>query len=177
MTGSLISGYSGGQVTGLISSVLGNDYAPDSEPRPGLHEQLCQPDPLRLPERQLSQGFQEDHLLQIAPGSAQPSRANDENDESRQLRRHIVGECALHKFSTEFPLCLRISALSNQNDKLSRSPCYLNYTYLPPYLSTHTYLFVYTIRMLLDFTLIRFLSFFFFFFFYSILSCYNTRAI
>lgn len=87
-----ITGDTGGKVAGIVSPVLGVDNAPDSEPRARLHQQLRQPDPLRVSQRKLSQGLPQDHLLQVPDGPAQPARRAHQDDEGRQLRRHIIGQ-------------------------------------------------------------------------------------
>lgn len=88
------AGDTGDQVCGRIPGHDGDDNGADSQSHPRLHQQLRKPHPLRLPERQLSQGLPKDHLLQAANRNRdqQPAGTSDEDHESRQYRRYYLGE-------------------------------------------------------------------------------------
>lgn len=80
------------EIVGRVSIDISDDNGANSEPHFGIHEQLCQSYPLRLPQRQFSKSFSKNYLLQTSIGAKQTIGTIDEDYESCQYRWHHLGE-------------------------------------------------------------------------------------
>lgn len=74
------------EIVGRVSIDISDDNGANSEPHFGIHEQLCQSYPLRLPQRQFSKSFSKNYLLQTSIGAKQTIGTIDEDYESCQYR-------------------------------------------------------------------------------------------